>query len=125
MAVFSTLQPVFNKIWQEFVVGDRKRAVKNKGIDEICVYRGGRNAHSNTRCAIGVCIPDDMYDPRIESNSVIAQVQRNMPEWYESVFNGIDVTALSFLQATHDMYFDEFESRMREFADTNHLLIPE
>lgn len=66
MAVYETLQPIFDKIWQEFVVDGRKRAAIGEGLEETCVYRGNHDAHSDTRCAIGVCIPNNMYDPDLE-----------------------------------------------------------
>lgn len=126
MSVYTELQPVFDKIWQEFVTGGRKRAVRQRGtMGERCIYRGDQDAHSDTRCAIGVCIPDDMYDPDLDKNSSIGSVYHAMPEWYESVFNGIPVNDLIYLQATHDHYFDTFENRMRTFARVRNLSIPE
>lgn len=121
MPVYTELQPVFNKVWQEFVVEKRARAV----IGISCVYRGDRIADSNTRCALGVCIPDDMYDSRIEHHGSIRNVQKCMPEWFESVFNGIDPEDLRGLQVIHDEQFIAFESKMREFAEAHGLTIPE
>lgn len=126
MAVYDTNQAVFDKVWEAFVVGDRQRAVCNKGMTiETCVYRGDQDAHSDTRCAIGVCIPDDMYDPELDSQGSIRQVHEVMPDWYDSVFNGIQVNFLAALQRIHDQSFETFEDSMRKTAAAYKLTIPE
>lgn len=121
-AVYTELQPVFNKIWQEFVAGDRERALASNGMG--CVYRGDRDAASETRCALGVCIPDDMYNPEIDRYGSITDVRDHMSEWYESVFNGIGSEHLQSLQYIHDLHFGTFEDEMRAFAKENNLTIP-
>ncbi len=120
-AVYTELQPVFNKIWQEFVVDKRSRAATAFG----CVYRGGSDAASEIRCAIGVCIPDDMYDSELDHHGSIADIHDEMPEWYKSVFNGVKKTQLLKLQFIHDSHFKDFEGEMRAFADDHNLTIPD
>lgn len=125
MSIYTTNQEVFDKVWEAFVVGDRQRAVREKGTpEEVCVYRGDRDAHSNTRCAIGVCIPDDMYDPELEEHGSIGMIHDNLSKWYNDVFNGIQVTFLSALQQIHDHSFGTFEKEMRKTASAYHLYIP-
>lgn len=127
MAVYDILQPVFNKVWQEFVVNKRGRAWSKGG--GMCVYRGDSADHaaydpaSDVRCAIGVLIPDNMYDDNIESHGIVG-VHELMPDWYESMFNGLDAHVLNELQAIHDMEFSTFEVSMIEFANRHGLTIP-
>lgn len=120
MPVYTTLQPMFNKIWGEFVVNKRPRAVA--GI--ACIYRGDGEADSDTRCAIGVCIPDEMYDPKLDDCGSIGEIHREMPDWYASVFNGLPIDALNGLQLIHDEEFENFEEEMRDFAYEHSLYIP-
>lgn len=121
MPVYTELQPVFNKIWQEFVVEKRPQAM----INMRCIYRSQGNKNSTLRCAIGVCIPDDMYDPKIDTYGAINIVAESMPAWYESVFNGINTKDLRELQRLHDKDFWQFEIRMRVFAEEHDLTIPD
>ena len=129
MALFPTVQDVLNKVWQEFVVNGRKRAVNEVGK---CMYRGStvdidgdviHNANSPVRCAIGVCIPDDLYDPEME-NHVIAHIKNNWPEVYEEVFNGIDIFALSRLQSAHDNTTATMREQLEDAAKALNLTIP-
>ncbi len=135
MAVHTTKQEVFNIVWEEFVVKERQQAWDAE--EGKCVYRGSnpdteqREADSDKRCVVGVCIPDDMYNPDIDAYGGIIQVRRGMPDWYKSVFNGIDVDYLSNLQRAHDNsiagegFTESIKDRLREIADTHALTIPE
>lgn len=121
MAVHTSLQSVFNVIWAEFVIRNRIQATDMHGT---CVYRDSDRADSPVRCALGVCIPDDMYDPNIETKNP-SELQDIMPAWYESVFNGLEPTRLSELQNIHDFNFCRMEELLRDFAAVNHLSIPQ
>lgn len=127
-AVHSTLQSVFNTAWQEFIVNHRPQAMEGG----VCLYRGtpdypgddnGGAAASNVRCIIGVCIPDDMYDPDLEHNT-IGTLFHGKPTWYKRVFNGIEIDALILLQAIHDNDFNEIKVKLTEFAENYNLRIP-
>lgn len=133
MAVHTTKQDVFNIVWQEFVVDGRQQAYDRE--EDKCVYRGSdpdtkkREADSDMRCLVGVCIPDDMYDPELEYHGGISNVYNNMSEWYESVFNGIDVAFLSSLQRAHDdagnsEFTADITARLRGVAEDHGLTIP-
>ncbi len=131
MAVYDSLQPVFNKVWEEFVVNKRERAHDG----EQCVYRGSslddatglldHDPQSDVRCAIGVCIPDNMYNPVIEGHGIMG-AKATAPQWYEDVFNGIEAYVLKELQLMHDneRRFSNFEGHLRAFADNHNLYIP-
>ena len=128
MAANNTIQGVLNTVWEEFVVRGRAQAVDEAGS---CVYRGVgdegcRDSSSPTRCFLGVCIPDDMYTSAIEMKGAL-RLKNVMPEWYDKVFNGIDVHQLAALQKIHDEG-DGSPSRMKAglvvYAEDNHLVIP-
>lgn len=123
MALFPTLQDVFNKAWQAFVIGHRPQAVAHG----VCVYRGGDDKASDTRCVIGVCLPDDLYDPDMEHHG-IHNIADQWPETYDQVFNGIEVDELAELQDAHDSRNSETEDGMRRsleyFAEHYSLTIP-
>lgn len=119
-AVHSTLQSVFNTAWHEFVVNNRSRAAR----DGVCLYRGGdRDPKSVVRCIIGVCIPDDLYEPKLEHNT-IGTIFNNMPTWYKRLFNSIDVDALIELQSIHDDNFDDIREQLIQFALDYNLQCP-
>lgn len=121
-AVHSDLQSVFDKVWQEFVVDGRAQGLGSDG----CCYRGdGRDPTSDVRCVIGVCIPDSMYDPTIENNT-IGGISRNKPAFYKSVFNGIDPMKLGVLQNIHDVEdrFKHMETELIEYAEHYNLRCP-
>ena len=130
MALFDTVQDVFNKVWNEFVVLGRERAVNDIGD---CVYRGstvdeetGRetpDAASPVRCAIGVCLPDHLYDPEMENHGP-SHIQDHWPEVYEEVFNGIDTYQLGLLQAAHDDSLDPIRVQLERAAKGLGLTIP-
>ena len=132
MSVHTTKQKVFNIVWEEFVVKERQQAIDR--VLSQCVYRGSDDAGEHTsdndmRCAVGVCIPDDMYDPELEDYGSIGSVHIRMPDWYQSVFNGIDVNFLSGLQRAHDLARDtdftaDISSRLRVLAQMHTLTIP-
>ena len=119
-AVHSELQSVFSTVWHEFVVNHRERAAK----DGVCLYRGGdRDPESDVRCIIGVCIPNDLYDPALEHNT-IGTLCHGKPAWYKRVFNGIDVDALIDLQAIHDDCFENIREQLIQFAKDYNLQWP-
>ncbi len=132
MALFETVQDVLNKVWQEFVVNGRERAVNDSGD---CVYRGGtvdedtgeetHSADSPVRCAIGVCLPDHLYNPAME-NRAPTHIRKHWPEVYDEVFNGIDPTVLSLLQEAHDNsnIGDNMQERLEGVAKLLNLTIP-
>lgn len=120
--VHSTLQSVFDKIWKEFVVDGRAQGY----VDGVgCKYRGEGDATSDVKCIIGVCIPDDMYDPDIE-NRTINGICRQLPAFYKRVFNGIPSTPLTQLQLIHDSRssFKNMETELTKFAVIHSLCCP-
>ena len=59
-----TLQEFFDKTYIHF---SQPGAELSKQPDETCLYRMDTRADHPVRCAIGVHIPDEKYDPAMES----------------------------------------------------------
>ncbi len=63
-----TRQEIFNEVWGRFIL-DRAPASftpnpdLNSDSTALCAYRGPGGA----RCAVGLFIPDEIYDPRLEN----------------------------------------------------------
>lgn len=56
-----------------------RRAV-NPDIPEMCHYRGA----GGTKCAVGVLIPDEVYDPMMEGRTVVGLLSHpefKIPRW--------------------------------------------
>ena len=89
-----TEQGMFNKVWEHFVTN---RAPLSMNVEEdLCMYRGPKG----TRCAVGVCIPDDLYNYGMEGQK-IATVMDKFPE-IEELFEDIGFVFLTDLQHCHD-----------------------
>ncbi len=126
MALYDTIQQVFDKVWDHFVVN---KGTQSK-IDSCCQYRGPDGA----RCAVGVCLPDDLYDAGMEGHR-IGFIQINFADVYDKVFNGISSEDLSGLQHAHDAwgvdpltdesFAEHIERHLRSYASTHNLTIPE
>jgi hypothetical protein len=59
-----TNQEIFNKVWQHFVVEGNPRSVEPE--KRYCAYRGP----NGSKCAFGLFIPDEKYDPEMERKSL-------------------------------------------------------
>lgn len=104
-------------IFDEVLDGLRKQGVKSM-IGDSCMYRG----RGDTKCALGLLIPDDAYAPTMENRLLGCMIAEDAP------FYGLDVekkTLLIRLQQSHDGYMPSegrdvgmsmFEDRMRTVA---------
>jgi hypothetical protein len=73
------------------------RRTTNPDIPEMCVYRGA----NGTKCAVGVLIPDEVYDPMMEGRTVVGLLSHpefKIPRW---MWN--NETLLIELQNVHDV----------------------
>lgn len=72
-----TQQQAFDKVWQWFVVDKNPRSM----VGTRCQYRGT----SGAKCALGVLIPDALYDDILDEGmsyqSVVDRV--GLPPWYK------------------------------------------
>lgn len=94
----------------------------NADEDEIgiCVYRGDYDATSPIRCAFGVHIPDDRYDPRMEGVSAGALIDgcpasgTTLPPLRDLFAPDATIAKLEYLQGLHDDIARSFEGTPEE-----------
>jgi hypothetical protein len=61
-------QEIFDKVWQHFAVEKHPRSLSYPEVFAgACAYRGANNA----KCAIGIFIPDEIYNEMIEGFGVL------------------------------------------------------
>lgn len=63
-----------------------------------CLYR----APNGDRCAIGVLIPDALYTPSLEGNSIEKQIVREAISPHYGAIHAEDMSFLTTLQSIHD-----------------------
>lgn len=63
-----------------------------------CMYRGDRGR----KCAAGVLIPDDLYNPMMEGHGIEQLVRIGLPLAEYFTKEGIDIKLLKELQYIHD-----------------------
>lgn len=83
-----TNQEAFNKIVARLMDGMGQAADRSG-----CMYR----APNGLKCAVGCLIPDDEYDPRMESRKVSRLGMFNL-----QCLNGLNLNMLSNAQYVHD-----------------------
>lgn len=116
-------QEIFDTVAKHlFSQGQRAMMNNNHGLDgEYCAYRG----ENGMKCAVGVLIPDDMYDPDMDKfggdgtsiDCILHKYPDKVPEWFHenSVF-------LESLQDIHDsasnwVCTEEMKHRLSELAE--------
>ncbi len=126
-----TEQEIFNEIWNWAIVKKMPQSISLSKIDTFdknkfkCLYRG----ENNSKCFIGVLIPDDMYSPTLEGASVYHDIIRDI---FTKINISIDKNMLNFLsdlQSLHDncpsdSYHESIEESLTNFAKFNKLTIP-
>ena len=85
-----TEQDAFNKIYEWF--SDPSHAKSYDAHQMLCKYR---DDHGN-KCAIGVLIPDELYDPAMENMS-LGEVVDRLP----SVFDDVNMSMNFLLRVQH------------------------
>ena len=113
-------QEAFNAVWRHFVTKGRAKSIGKDG--ECCMYRGPRGQ----KCAIGVLIADDDYDPewdRDDPPSAGGPTIRRVLGAPES-----DMEFLEDLQYVHDYagypFHDNIRRRLKGLAAEYNLTIP-
>jgi len=103
----------------------------------ICSYRG-LEGH---KCAIGWCIPDEIYSPEMEGRSVDRLLDEQVysglfAQEIRDLFAKIDTATLSFLQSCHDSslrdgglldkegFPERLRARLRNFGEVRNLQVP-
>ncbi len=122
-----SLQEIFNIIWKHFVTNKNGASVRfshsTPGLF-LPLYK----ANENTKCTIGVLIPDNLYKKSFEGKNVEHLLKdKNIKE----LFSLVNKDQLKTLQKIHDWSIEseiygstfskEIEKRLINFAKTYHL----
>lgn len=107
--MFLTNQEVFNKVAKHLLTQNKK----SQDIEQQCLYRGPYGL----KCAIGFLIPDELYDPKYETNGVFGLKEMGFDfniiniDWYQSS------ELLGALQRVHDCTFPStWKNELRKVA---------
>lgn len=72
----NVMQEVYEKIREHFTAEDAVYGMNNDSM--TCVYRGDYDPKSSVRCSVGVLLPDDEYDPHMDSPNGMSVNAYNM-----------------------------------------------
>ena len=109
-------QEIFNIVWER--AKDKRKATK--GVWG-CAYRAKQPDGEVLKCFIGACIPDSMYEPKMEG-----AIEFLLLGYPALGFLYPQAGFLAALQSIHDKALpDEWEQRLRLTADKYKLTIPE
>ena len=94
-------------------------------MDEVgltCQYRGPHGA----KCAAGVLIPDELYDPKMEGDSIRGVVA----DYDLPLFEDVNVNLLYDMQMAHDNgggdgFTEHMKNRLTHVATRHSLTVPE
>lgn len=121
-----TLQDVFNLGY----IGVIRQGKQSAGADGYCLYRGP----DGIKCAIGHCIPDELYTPNLENIIPVSSTFWNICGGLFEL-DSIDFgRALRDFQWCHDGYeerghtqtfLEYFQEQCKVFAHKHGLTIPE
>ena len=104
-------QEVFDLVTKHLFAQGRPAYDGNRG----CMYR----THDGLRCAVGVLIPDDLYDPAFEMNKADSVIQElfdaDLADWREHK------DLLLSLQVAHDNCLREPDETFNTTALARHL----
>lgn len=93
-------------------------------MDEMnrrCKYRG----IDNCKCAVGHLIPDNLYDPSMEGQTVSLIIEENIHiEFLRSLQSCHDHTA-GYKKEDNYLFLKEFKRRITNFAEAENLTISE
>lgn len=92
--------------------------------EQACVYR----SPEGLKCALGHCIPDELYNPGMEFQTPRGTLFANFPKLpaFFEVEDHHDVLFLADLQDCHDRADSskEMRHRLKDFAKQHRLIIP-
>jgi hypothetical protein len=101
-----TLQDIFNKAWEEFIVKDGEPGVEYDEQKEIysCKYR----TKDGKRCAVGLALPDDFPFEKYPNTNFEALVLK-YPELFDIDINKLifdQCDLFDFQESLHDRLID-------------------
>lgn len=96
MAVYDTMQAVFDRVWDHFITKGNPPGFDH--AEHKCVYRQG-----NLQCAIGCCIPDSTrYRDLHAFGGSIRTLFEEFPAQAKEIFDDLPLDFLADLQDAHD-----------------------
>lgn len=115
-------QEYFDEVWNHFVVEE----APNSTDGEYYRYRGP----NGEKCAIGLLIPDELYDPKMELTTIEELLNDNPT--IQKLFDANSLTFLQLLQGAHDSsneatnrtFHEQIKNRLTMVAYANALTIP-
>lgn len=121
-----TRQEIFDIVWKHFIT-DKNPFSVNQDTNS-CRYRGP----NDTKCAIGVLIPDNVYTDRIEGEVISSDVLLDIKpfaSWLIKTFHAEDMRFLKALQEAHDAHsfnsgYDGLHRQLTIIATKYNLIIP-
>lgn len=110
-----TVREAYDQVLEYF---SRPDAVLSKTVDGTCHYRGPEDS----RCAFGILIPDEAYDPKMENRvaDVVICKYAAFRNWRDEA-GGFDIARfVARAQSAHDnsRSVPEFLDRLRELEPT-------
>lgn len=138
-----TLQSIFTRVYRHFIINKSPKAFH----DGACVYRGGYDAKSKLRCAVGLLIPNRLYDASFEGNNAPSLLSGNwanspvtviladkLSKYFRETFEDTELDALGDflyeLQCAHDGttgdadFYVNLKTELLRIADTYKLKVP-
>lgn len=116
-----TNQEAFDKVWNHFIVQNHGQSINP--VSGFCKYRSGDP--DSPCCAVGVLIPDDLYETNMENKGVRFLMGIDA---VKSLFSGVDLQLLRDMQIAHDghsrQWRKSFEEALRYIATQWKLTIP-
>jgi hypothetical protein len=102
-----TQQEIFDIVARHLLTQNAKAHRGDK-----CVYR----AEDGKKCAIGCLIPDDVYSPDMEGQSILSLLESDV--WTKKLpFSLDDAEFLGYLQAIHDWHdLSVWKDKLQEIA---------
>jgi len=105
-----TRQEMYDKLFVRFSKSTTKMGVvfiqTDAGLSTECIYRGNDNPTSRAKCAIGSCIPNSVYNPGMEGNSV-ENLVKLFPEVAQYIPKDLDFA--NEVQTAHDVSADAYK----------------
>lgn len=118
----SDIQPLtLQQVFDNALNGVRGQGYKPSMSVDGCAYRG----FGGRKCAIGHCIPDELYDPSMDAYPTGVAVLREKFPPVDALFSGLSTHDLGRLQGIHDdlsntagsLAQQQFEREMQRFAE--------
>ena len=120
MNTTETKQMLFDKMWRGLKGQDWQQSIDER--NDLCAYRGA----NGLKCAVGHCIPDDVYEPDMEGKG-----PTQLAEMFHRVIEAMPCLAdedisffLTIAQNYHDIQNGDMEQRFRKLAADHGLTIP-